>query len=187
MMNEQLIRERAQLIADEFLPEFRQPEILEKWAEATIMQERLYKLEEWRRKQMEKTLTLTSSQLAEIFAHLDAGKPDEACGLLGGQGGRVEKVYLTANATPSPVRYSIKPEELVQAIVEIEERGWELLGIFHSHPAGPPTPSATDIAEAYYPDSAYVICAPDSGRRWQARAFEIKNGEAREIPIRVES
>ena len=133
------------------------------------------------------SLTLSATQLAEIFAHLDAGKPNEACGLLGGQGGRVEKVYLMANATPSPVRYSMEPEKLIQTILEIEERGWELLGIFHSHPAGPPTPSATDIAEAYYPDSAYVICARDSGGRWQARAFEIKSGGAREITIRVES
>jgi proteasome lid subunit RPN8/RPN11 len=131
-------------------------------------------------------LTITVTQLSEIFAHVDAHKPNEACGLLGGSGGRVEKVYLIANATPSPVSYSMKPEELVRAIVEIEERGWELLGIFHSHPAGPPTPSAADVAEAYYPDSAYVICAPDAGGRWQARAFEIKNGETREIPIRVE-
>jgi proteasome lid subunit RPN8/RPN11 len=131
-------------------------------------------------------LILSATQLAEIFAHLDAGKPDEACGLLGGPGGRVEKVYLMANATPSPVRYSMEPEKLIQTILEIEERGWELLGIFHSHPSGPTTPSAADIAEAYYPDSAYVICAPDAGGRWQARAFEIKNGEAREMPIRVE-
>jgi proteasome lid subunit RPN8/RPN11 len=133
------------------------------------------------------SLTITTSQLSEIFAHVDAHKPNEACGLLGGQGGRVEKVYLMANATPSPVRYSMEPEKLIQTILEIEERGWELLGIFHSHPAGPPTPSATDIAEAYYPDSAYVICAPGPDGRWQARAFEIKSGGAREIPIRVES
>lgn len=132
-------------------------------------------------------LTINVEQLAEIFAHLDAGKPNEACGLLGGPEGRVEKVYLMANATPSPVRYSMEPERLIQTILEIEERGWELLGIFHSHPAGPPTPSATDIAEAYYPDSAYVICAPGPDGRWQARAFEIKSGGAQEIPIRVES
>ncbi len=130
-------------------------------------------------------LTLTASQLAEIYTHLEAEKPNEACGLLGGQGGHVRRVYLVTNATPSPVRYSMEPGELIQAILDIEERGWELIGIFHSHLAGPPVPSATDIDEAYYPDSACVICAPDSAGRWEARAFEIKNGEARAILLQV--
>jgi len=123
--------------------------------------------------------------MAEIFAHLNAHQPNEACGVLGGQGGRVLKVYPVSNATPSPVRYTMEPNEQVRAMMEIEERGWELVGIFHSHPAGPPVPSETDVAEAYYPDSAYVICAPDSDGGWQARAFELKNGTAREIELHI--
>ena len=172
-------------MSGEFLPEFRQPEFPKHAAHLIILQERLQKFGEWEKKQMGRSLTINVAQLVEIFAHLDAGKPNEACGLLGGLDGRVEKVYLIPNVTPSPVRYSMAPGELVRAILEIEERAWELLGIFHSHPAGPAIPSPTDIAEAYYPDSAYIICAPDAGGRWQARAFEIRDGEAREIPIRI--
>jgi len=130
---------------------------------------------------------LSSSDLAQIYSHLEAGKPNEACGLLAGLNGRVIKVYLTANAAHSPVRYSIAPQELIRAIIEIEDHGWGIIGIFHSHPGGPLAPSATDIAEAFYPDSAYVICAPDAGGRWQAKAFEIKEGRAREIPFRIEA
>jgi proteasome lid subunit RPN8/RPN11 len=132
-------------------------------------------------------LLTASAQLAEIVAHLEAGKPNEACGLLAGQNGRVTKVYLMVNAAHSPVRYVIEPEALVRVIEETEERGWELVGIFHSHPGGPLFPSATDIDEAYYPDSAYVICAPDAAGGWQAKAFEIKEGRAREIPLRIET
>jgi proteasome lid subunit RPN8/RPN11 len=132
-------------------------------------------------------LMLTTDQLAEIYAHLDAHKPNEACGLLGGQGGRVLKVYPIPSAAPSPVRYSMEAGAQVEAMLEMEERGWELIGIFHSHPAGPPVPSATDLAEAYYPDSAYVICAPDSAGHWQARAFELREGRAREVELRIEN
>lgn len=132
-------------------------------------------------------LILSPSHLSQIIAHLKAGKPNEACGLLAGQNGRVTKVYLMANAAGSPVRYSMEPEALIQVIEEIEERGWDLVGIFHSHPGGPLSPSATDIAEAYYPDSAYVICAPDAAGRWQAKAFEIREGRVREIRLRVEN
>ncbi|MEK7278690.1 MAG: M67 family metallopeptidase [Chloroflexota bacterium] len=132
-------------------------------------------------------MILSPTHLAQIYAHVEAGKPNEACGLLGGRGGKVEKVYLMENAARSPVRYSMEPEALIRVIEETEERGWDLVGIFHSHPAGPLSPSATDIAEAYYPDSAYVICAPDADGRWQAKAFEIKEGRAREIPLLIET
>ena len=134
-----------------------------------------------------RALILSPSYLSQIIAHLEAGKPDEACGLLAGQNGRVTKVYLMANAARSPVRYVVEPDALVRVFEETEERGWDLVGIFHSHPAGPLSPSATDIAEAYYPDSAYVICAPDADGRWQAKAFEIKEGRAREIPLLIET
>jgi proteasome lid subunit RPN8/RPN11 len=76
------------------------------------------------------------------------------------------------------------PALLLQALEEIDAQGWELVGIFHSHPAGPPTPSPTDVAEAYYPDSAYLICAPGPGG-WQVRAFEIRGGQTRELPIEI--
>ncbi len=132
-------------------------------------------------------LVLSPSHLAQIHAHVEAGKPNEACGLLGGRKGRVEQVYLTENAAHSPVRYLVTPTQLIHVLIDIEERGWDLVGIFHSHPGGPPSPSATDIAEAYYPDSAYVICAPDAAGRWQAKAFEIREGRVREIRLRVEN
>ena len=74
---------------------------------------------------------------------------------------------------------------MIAAILEMEQADWELLGIFHSHPAGPPTPSPTDVAAAYYPDSAYLICSPGLVD-WQMRAFEIRDGGVREIELRIE-
>lgn len=130
-------------------------------------------------------LTLTREQAAAIYAHLDAQKPLEGCGLLAGRDGRVERVYAVTNVAKSPVRYEMEPNELVAAMVEMESDGLELLAIFHSHPAGPPFPSRTDIVEAYYPDSAYIICSPDAGGRWQARAFEVRDGQSREIALNV--
>lgn len=119
-----------------------------------------------------------------ISNHLSAELPNEACGLLAGRSGRVEKVYLITNVQPSPTRYEMEPGQLIEAILEMEKTEWELLGIFHSHPAGPPTPSPTDIAQAYYPDSAYIICSP-AEVGWQARAFEIRDGQAREVELAI--
>lgn len=120
-----------------------------------------------------------------MFAHAQACLPNEACGLLGGHNGRVLRVYPMTNATPSPVCYTLAPVEQVQVMGEIDAQGWEITGIFHSHPSGPPTPSAADVRQAYYPESVYVILAPDETGRWSARAFEILEGEVREVGLLI--
>ena len=73
----------------------------------------------------------------------------------------------------------------VEAMVEIEAAGWDVCGIFHSHPAGPPVPSATDVAQALYPEAVYVIVAPDRAGGWQMRGFLIDGGHVREVPLQL--
>jgi proteasome lid subunit RPN8/RPN11 len=129
-------------------------------------------------------LLLTPADAGRILAHVQAEWPLEACGLLGGMGRRVLQVYPVRNELASPVRYRVHPEDLIRVVQELESRGWELVGIYHSHPHGPPVPSPTDVAEAYYPESVYLIAAPVQGE-WRLRAFQIVNGQVREVPIRL--
>lgn len=129
-------------------------------------------------------LDLTVDGAQRILTHVQAEWPLEACGLLGGIGRQVLAVYPTRNELASPVRYRVHPEDLIRVIRELEARGWELVGIYHSHPHGPPAPSAIDVAEAYYPEAIYVIAAPVHGE-WRLRAFRIMNGTVREVPIRL--
>lgn len=129
------------------------------------------------------SLDLTPADAQRILRHVQAEWPLEACGLLGGIGRRVLAVCPVRNELASPVRYRVHPEDLIRVIQDLEARGWELVGIYHSHPHGPPFPSTTDIAEAYYPEAIYVIAAPARGE-WRLRAFRIANGAAREVPIR---
>lgn len=134
-------------------------------------------------------LVLSHNQWATIGAHLTAGLPNEACGLLAGAG-QVEKIYCITNAHPTPSHYEMEPTELHAAILEMEEKRWDLLGIFHSHPNGPAIPSPTDVAQAYYPDSAYLIFTPTnqpgSPSYWQGSAFEIRQGSVRALPLDVQ-
>jgi proteasome lid subunit RPN8/RPN11 len=110
--------------------------------------------------------------------------PEEVCGLLAGPPGQVERVYLIENIRHSRSAYYMDPQQQVSAMLEIEAAGWELCGIFHSHPAGQPRPSDTDLDRAYYPDAVYIILAPD-GERWAMRGFAIAEGRAREVSIAV--
>ena len=119
----------------------------------------------------------------EMLHYIDSHIPLEACGLLAGTDNRVEKVIGVRNQAQSPVRFVMDPYEQLKAFDWIESNGLDLLGIFHSHPAGPETASATDIAEAAY-EVIHVIWSRIEDR-WQARGFWIEDGKASEVILRM--
>jgi len=75
------------------------------------------------------------------------------------------------------------PYAQLQAFEWIESHALELIGIFHSHPAGPETASATDIAEAAY-EVVHIIWSRQNGR-WNARGFWIENGQVTEVTLLI--
>ena len=109
--------------------------------------------------------------------------PLEACGLLAGKNERVEKVIPVRNQAQSPTRFVMDPYEQLDAFEWIESHALDLLAIFHSHPAGPETVSATDIEEAAY-EVVHIIWSR-SGNHWKSRGFWIGNGEAQEVALSV--
>ncbi len=68
------------------------------------------------------------------------------------------RIIPCANAHETPTtRYRIDPREQLRAFREMDERGEDLVAIYHSHPASQPYPSPTDRAEAHYPEAVYVL------------------------------
>ena len=118
-----------------------------------------------------------------MLYHVDSHIPLEACGLLAGTDNRVEKVIEIRNQAQSPVRFVMDPYEQLQSFEWIESHGLGLIGIFHSHPAGPETTSATDIAEAAY-EVVYLIWSRNQ-EHWKVRGFWIENGSATEVPLQI--
>lgn len=132
---------------------------------------------------MKQQLTLNKSHWHEMLEHVHRQAPLEACGLLAGKNNRVEKILLVRNQAQSPVRFVMDPYEQLQAFSWIDSNGLDLLGIFHSHPAGPATASPTDIEEAAY-EVIHLIWSRNQDR-WQARGFWIENGNATEVPLQI--
>jgi proteasome lid subunit RPN8/RPN11 len=128
-------------------------------------------------------LTLKRKQWDDMLRHVSFNVPLEACGLLAGKNERVEKVILVRNQAQSPVRFVMDPYEQLQAFEWIESQALDLISIFHSHPAGPETVSATDITEAAY-EVVHLIWSRTHGK-WKARGFWLENGQAIEIPLLV--
>jgi proteasome lid subunit RPN8/RPN11 len=125
---------------------------------------------------------LSRAQLERIIAQARADAPMETCGLMAGRDGRVEQVLPVPNVLRSRVEYRMDGQEFADAMVACD---FEPLAIYHSHPQGPSIPSPTDIAQAFYPDSVYIIISlgqePPS-----VRAFRIVEGVVTEVELKVE-
>jgi len=121
----------------------------------------------------------------QMIAQAKEEAPYEACGIIAGQEGRPVKLYRTANAEQSTTTYRLEPEEQYRIFLEMEEKGWELWAIYHSHPAFPPYPSARDIEQAYFPESLYLIVSL-AQEEPEIRAFKIVEGEVREEELVIE-
>ncbi|MGH2697634.1 MAG: Mov34/MPN/PAD-1 family protein [Actinomycetota bacterium] len=132
-----------------------------------------------------------SRELAdEMVQHCAEGRPNEACGMLAAKAGEMVRVFRMANASRSPVRYSLEPSEQLAVYNTLDEQGWELGGVFHSHTHTEAYPSPTDIRLASE-DVPYVIVSLASEPA-SIRAFRIlkpdwlaDEGEIREVPVTI--
>jgi proteasome lid subunit RPN8/RPN11 len=106
----------------------------------------------------------------QMRAHVAGEAPLEACGLVAGQEGVSTMVFPMENELASQVRYRIPARAQLEAFMDMEENDWEFMAIYHSHPQGPATPSAADLAEATYPEAIQLIWMPLGGD-WQCQAF----------------
>lgn len=122
----------------------------------------------------------------QMLAHVLKEKPREGCGLVAGEGGWPVKFYPCTNVHPQPVtRYRIDDGELFQALRDMDEQGWDLLAIFHSHPSTQAYPSQTDMSLAHYPDSLYLIVSLVNPGQPDLRGFWIQDGVITEHPVQT--
>lgn len=131
-------------------------------------------------------LVIPAAVRRAIVAHARRERPRECCGLLVGSGARVSFAVPARNVDASPAtRYCVDPRlhlDLQRVLRHVVPR-LAIVGVYHSHPHGDATPSASDIAEAYDEDWIYVIVGLRA-RTAQVRAFRIRGGRARAVPIR---
>ena len=119
-----------------------------------------------------------------LVAHARAEYPNEACALLAGVD-EVEKVFSLPNAEASPTFYVVEPKAQLQAMNEMDDRGWDLLGIFHSHTFTEAYPSRTDIELAAYPEATYLILSLADPEAPVLRGFRITDGDVTEEQVVV--
>lgn len=128
---------------------------------------------------------LAKEHAHQMIAHALSQAPQECCGILAGAEGKVVKVYTATNIEKSPVRYNIDPSEILRVYKDIEEKGWELLGVYHSHTHTEAYPSPTDIQLAFWTDSLYFIISLQNPGQPVIRAFQIVDKKIKELPLKI--
>ena len=133
---------------------------------------------------MSESLRLPAAVRDQLVAHAIAGKPNEACGLLGGRDGVVTSFHPVRNADESPYRYTVHPDDMVRVWAELEDADDEIVSIYHSHTKSAPYPSRTDVELATWPDAAYLIVSLRSDPA-ELAAFRLADGRIEELALEI--
>ena len=98
---------------------------------------------------MEKIIKISESLRKNLELHANEQNPYEACAIL--LGNKDEKIweateiFLTENIEKSEINFTVSNEQLLEGYKMAEEKGLDVVGIFHSHPKSLPSPSNTDM------------------------------------------
>lgn len=102
----------------------------------------------------------------QMMAHAQVERHVEACGfLVRMEGSDLVTAVQCRNVSRHPhCSFEIHPDDMLMVMAEA---GWGVLGVYHSHPSGDPTPSPTDIKFwPADPDLRYFIIANDNVYEW---------------------
>lgn len=134
-------------------------------------------------------LLINRENLNEIIEHSLQENPNECCGILGGKGNNVMKVYQATNTENSPYRYKMDPIDQLQADKDCDLHDWEFVAFYHSHTHSPAYPSATDVRMAMQNEwftVQYIIISLMDKSNPIVRSFIInRNGEIAEENIKI--
>lgn len=133
-------------------------------------------------------LIVTETHWQEMVSHVTAFLPEEACGLVGGKFRAPDAFAVVVLPVPnllhSPARFRMDPAAQLKTFLALDELGLDLVAIFHSHPAGPETPSPTDLEEFSYPGVLSLILSPvQAFTGWKGRAFHLTGGHSSEVLV----
>jgi len=130
--------------------------------------------------------------LDEIVAHALAQPRIECCGVVAAEAAEGEagaertatRVYRAENIHASALKFEIDPTELLRLNNAIDDEGWEIGAIYHSHVRSPPYPSQTDIGfAASWPGVEWIIVGLAAGEQPLVRSYLIDGPHVREVAV----
>ena len=121
---------------------------------------------------------LHRAALEAVLRHAERASPRECCGVLVGREDEILQAVEARNLSEDPNRYLLDPADHIAIRRDARAAGLAVVGFYHSHPHSAARPSATDQAEAAYPDHLYLIVGVD-----EVRLFRLAGGNFVETPF----
>jgi proteasome lid subunit RPN8/RPN11 len=139
---------------------------------------------------------LSAEIVQALIDHARAEVPNEACGVIVGDryaagGGQARRFEPARNQAASAYLYEIDSDDLLRLTIATDDADQVFWAIVHSHTQSPARPSATDIRQALYPDSLYILVSLAAEEVDAAsgipsvRAWRILDGEVFEVELQV--
>jgi [CysO sulfur-carrier protein]-S-L-cysteine hydrolase len=139
-------------------------------------------------------MRIAQDLLDEIVAHALAEPKIECCGVVAAEPAEGEagaqrtatRVYRAENIHASALKFEIDPMELLRLNNAIEDEGWEIGAIYHSHVRSAPYPSQTDIGfAASWPGVEWIIVGLAAGEQPLVRSYLIDGPDVREVAVEI--
>ncbi len=132
------------------------------------------------------TQQLPRGLVNQLLQHAQAHPQHEVCGLISAAHAAPARVYPIANTAGEPQHlFAMDPAQQIAAMRSMREYGEDLYAIYHSHPNSPPVPSATDLAEAAYPEALYLIVSLQTKGVLEMRGYRLRNGTVTEVALEI--
>ncbi|MDQ3728253.1 MAG: M67 family metallopeptidase [Actinomycetota bacterium] len=132
-------------------------------------------------------MRIAKSYLDEIVAHALEDRPNECCGMVSGSGDTATEVFRAFNELASPMSFNIEPNDLHRIYTTIEDRGEDLLAIYHSHTKSPAEPSQQDRNQAkLWPDPVWLICSLADPENPVVRGWDMRDGKVVEVELELD-
>ncbi len=123
----------------------------------------------------------------QILQQAQSAEDREICGLISARAGQPVRSYPVENIASEPTQhFQMAPQQQIEAMRNMRESGEELFAIYHSHPDAPAHPSATDLREAAYPDTLYIIISLAVEGTLEMRGFRLHEKDIEAVNIVVE-
>ena len=121
-------------------------------------------------------IRISQKFIDQMIEHSKSEDPNECCGILAGTNGDISKLYKIRNASPSPYRYVMDPQEMLTSIQDADENSIDLVAFYHSHTHSPAYPSETDTrmaVESGWVDFCYVLVSLEDDDKPVVRFYVI--------------
>lgn len=134
----------------------------------------------------QETVFLAAGVVEAIVEHARREAPRECCGLLVGEGSRIDESVPAENVAAGRTRYLVNPSDHIDLNRRLRGTERAVVGVYHSHPDSRPEPSPTDIAEAHYPEFLHIIVSLIGDPQARVRGYRISSGRAAPVVLQDE-